>query len=511
MLKNFKIKIPIWLKTAILTAVVFFALAEVFTQYFKNRNINDFKEYSQNSLLEKAKLIASYIDAENHNQAIMMTDSAQRYYSTIQQKLENSRRAIDLSEEIFTVFMHDDTTFCYGVMSNFEVARQNCAFRDESLIPIFKNSFINNQPEYSDIYFDRNGAWISGFAPIADKNGKVVAVVEVDLSFNEYNERLDDFVSWSQSFRALSLLASILIGGILGIFIGKPVSRIASGMSRISKQDFSSKINVKPFNRRFPDETVLLTDSFNKMSDRLNKTLIDLREANEKLTELNHSKTVFLNLVAHELRTPLTGLGFIDYLRKSNSCNEDDKEIIDSINESYQRIKEFVNSADQYIRALNYEIDNTANCNVNDTIQNSLFEVNYKAEEKNIKIHYSDSSDNASAYIETDVLNRVLETILDNAIKFSSSGSEINVKAEKYEELIKISIRDKGRGIKPQSLEKIFEPYYVDQIYSHSKGTGVNLPIVKVLLSKFKGEIIAKSYGENNGAEFILNLKTIVS
>lgn len=503
-----RITIPIWLKISIITTFMFLLLSEFFIQYFENKSITDFKTFSQTSLVDKAKLIASGINGDEHSLAIMDSDSSLIYYDKIRNYLEKTKKAISWQEEIFTVFLHDDRNSCYGVKSNTTyIARKECSFRDSILIPIFKKAFKENKPVYSEIYHDRGNYWLSGFAPFTNNKGIVVAVVELDLNLKEYKTKLADFTSWSNYFRIIGVFLSILLGVILGLFFGRPISTISKGMTRISKQDFSMKQDISIFKRLFPDEIVTLTDTFNQMSDKLNKVLSELINANRKLDELDHSKSVFLNLIAHEMRTPLTGLGFIDYLKKHHSCSKDDEEIIELISESYLRIKLFSSSAEKYIRALNFKINPKAYSKIDESINFSLKEKKSLADEKNIELQYSNSNVNSLVAIEQEILTEILNIILDNAIKFSHPNSKIEIYVNSDSEQLSLVIKDYGIGINPQNLNNIFNLYFVNDINSHSKGSGVNLPIAKILINKYDGDIIAKSDGEDQGSEFILTMK----
>ena len=96
---------------------------------------------------------------------------------------------------------------------------------------------------------------------------------------------------------------------------------------------------------------------------------------------------------------------------------------------------------------------------------------------------------------------------MDNAIKFSHPNSKIEIYVNSDSEQLSLVIKDYGIGINPQNLNNIFNLYFVNDINSHSKGSGVNLPITKILINKYDGDIIAKSDGEDQGSEFILTMK----
>ena len=85
--------------------------------------------------------------------------------------------------------------------------------------------------------------------------------------------------------------------------------------------------------------------------------------------------------------------------------------------------------------------------------------------------------------------------LLDNAIKYNRSGGEVEVRAEKDEAFIRISIRDTGIGIPPRDLEHIFDEFYRVKIPETRtiSGTGLGLSIAKKILEAHDGHIEVES------------------
>lgn len=504
-----KLKIKMGLKIAILVFATLTLMLEAVLQYFKHKNIDEFKLFNQTNLLQSAKLIASNIDGDDHKLAIMPNDSTNHYYKKIQSYLEKSKNSINFREEIFTVFLHNDTASCFGVKTNTDnISGQACEFRDESLYPIFKKAFKENKALYSDIYSDRGGFWLSAFAPVLDHGNKAVAVLELDLSINEYRARLAEFTSWAYYYRVIGVILSLVIGFSFGYFFGKPLSDISKGMTEVAEKSFLRKIDTPFLNKIFPDEILILVNNFNTMSEKLETTLNELQIAYEKVNDLNKSKTIFLNLIAHELRTPLTGVGgFIDLLKNHSNCGAEEADIINSLQLSYERLRKFSLSAEKYISALNYEPIPNYNykSNLNEIILEIVKNVKLANADKIMGIRLSiNENQEILCGIDEQILYDILEIIIDNAVKFSNSNPRIDISAKLIDNNVMVIIRDYGVGIEPVNLEKIFEPFFVNNIMQHSEGSGINLPICKTYLKKFGGNIQAFSEGIGKGAIFSL-------
>ena len=111
--------------------------------------------------------------------------------------------------------------------------------------------------------------------------------------------------------------------------------------------------------------------------------------------------------------------------------------------------------------------------------------------------------------IDADAISQVILNLLDNAMKYSPVNKEINVNAYKKEENIVIDVIDKGIGIEPAKIDRIFEKFYrgEDELTRETKGTGVGLSIVKHIVDAHKGKIeIESKKGEGSTFSVILPL-----
>lgn len=105
-------------------------------------------------------------------------------------------------------------------------------------------------------------------------------------------------------------------------------------------------------------------------------------------------------------------------------------------------------------------------------------------------------------------LRRALACLVDNAINFSADGQEIVIGGgtETYGTRGVISVRDHGRGIDPDQLPRLFEPFFMVGSHHRDGGFGLSLPTVKLLVSHMGGDIRVRSEGRGRGAEFSLVL-----
>lgn len=98
-------------------------------------------------------------------------------------------------------------------------------------------------------------------------------------------------------------------------------------------------------------------------------------------------------------------------------------------------------------------------------------------------------------------LEQVFINLLTNAVEAMAGEGEISVRVEEEMEIVRIRVSDSGKGMSPETIENIFEPFYTTK----DKGTGLGLAIVFNIIQKHKGHIDAESE-EGKGTSFIITL-----
>jgi signal transduction histidine kinase/DNA-binding NarL/FixJ family response regulator len=222
----------------------------------------------------------------------------------------------------------------------------------------------------------------------------------------------------------------------------------------------------------------------------VNKQTSELKKVNEQ--QMN----TFINL-AHETKTPVTLVsGYMDaYIARNGSTNE-----LEMVQRNLHKLSaDIVNLFDLEKFKKGFDVYNHNQVAdfreiLVDSI--SLFEV--YAAKRSISITVTA---NREAYVKSDPLaiHRIINNLVENAIKFSDDGSSINILLETDENLIVFTVQDYGIGIAADKLKKIFEPYY--QIGTHKKNTqgmGLGLPIAKKVIEDLKGRISLISNSQTN-------------
>ncbi len=236
----------------------------------------------------------------------------------------------------------------------------------------------------------------------------------------------------------------------------------------------------------------------------------ELEQANVRLQELDQLKSMFLASMSHELRTPLNSIiGFTGLLLMgmAGDLNDEQKKQLGLVKNSAQHLLELINDILDISKIEAGKIDLDINkFNLKQLINEIIEETSPLVKKKDIQLT-GKASDNI--YITSDKrrVKQVLMNLVSNAIKFTEIGS-IQIKAEtKSDDILELTVTDKGIGILKEDLGKLFAPFQQLDMSSTKKyeGTGLGLYLSKKLVTMLGGDITAKSeYGK--GSDFTVNL-----
>lgn len=242
----------------------------------------------------------------------------------------------------------------------------------------------------------------------------------------------------------------------------------------------------------------------NKQKNRL------IESQNQRLSALNTEKNNLISIVSHDLSTPfLTIKTWNNILKLNLKDNPKAFEATDIIQQSSD------NGIALIKKILDVEKAETNQHNLSLERFDLMSLVNYVitefegiAQSKNIKISNISNPKNISILSDKYLINRVLENLVSNAIKYSNPDTKILINAEEVKDKIVIKVKDEGIGIAEADLSNIFTKYGKMQSKptAGEGSTGLGLSIVKRILDEIGGEISLKSE-LGLGSEFTVILK----
>jgi len=243
------------------------------------------------------------------------------------------------------------------------------------------------------------------------------------------------------------------------------------------------------------------------------KMVQELEVAREQADKANRAKTDFLSSMSHEIRTPLNAIvGFSDCIADAKNLGEAQENAKDIVNAS-QTLLEIVNGILDIskIEAGKIEIINSK-YNAPETFEDLAKLITPRMNEKGLDFSYSIAPDlPETLYGDHANIKKIVTNLLSNACKYTDKGFvhyEVNcINANDVSKLI-ISVEDSGRGIRKESVDKMFTKFQrLDEDRNTTiEGTGLGLAITKQLIELMGGRIIVHTvYGQGSKFTVVLN------
>ncbi len=240
------------------------------------------------------------------------------------------------------------------------------------------------------------------------------------------------------------------------------------------------------------------------LEEKVQQRTEELNKANTKLKQLDKSKSYFLSLLAHELNTPLTGIDGFVKLMKSDITDEEQFEYLDAINDSVARLHKFSNFSQLITRiqndAYNFQIEDIS---LKMLLNAAIFSLESKIIDKNISIDKNIPSSPVQVKGDSYLIQKVVEIILENAIKYSNDDGLITLTLTTSDDEVRLDIIDKGVGFSQESLENIFAFFESDNLLTHGEGLGLGLATAKIIMDNHNAAIKAHN-NIDNGANISL-------
>ncbi len=363
---------------------------------------------------------------------------------------------------------------------------------------ISRNSFIagnsNDNQTFPDginsAGIDAAMSGISGYGLYRNYGGS--SVLGVYRWLNEQDIALLIEISQVEAFYPANQLASTII--LVGLF---SVLILAIGVNWLSRQ---------------------LSLSRKQLEDYSNQLKIKAQEAETA----NQAKSLFLANMSHELRTPLNAiLGFSRLMTRDTSATLQQQEYVGIINRSGEHLLNLINDVLEMskIEAGKTTI-NSEPFNLHQLLRTIREMFQIKAEAKKLWFEFI-LAPNLPQYVTSDPrkLRQLLINLLSNAVKFTSSGGvtlkvwicQNNTYPESNQAQLCFKVSDTGKGIAPEELDKLFDPFVqtASGIQSES-GTGLGLAISRQFVNLMGGDIKVASVIEE-GSTFTFDIRVLVT
>jgi signal transduction histidine kinase len=254
-----------------------------------------------------------------------------------------------------------------------------------------------------------------------------------------------------------------------------------------------------------------LQESNRTLQQRVEERTRELRNALERVTELNQIKANLISNISHELRTPLAHIkGYVELFvaDEFGKLPQEQAEAMVVIQRATNRLGTLIEDLIEFSTAsregISLQLEDT---DLEALILDVLERSKSKAEQTGVGLSWQAQTDLPTLNIDNQRLSWALFQLVDNAIKFTPTEGKIRISAEVVDLGLRISVKDTGIGISPEKLDEIFEPFHQldgspTRRYS---GTGLGLSLAKLILEAHGAQLDVESE-EGKGTTFHFTL-----
>ncbi len=233
----------------------------------------------------------------------------------------------------------------------------------------------------------------------------------------------------------------------------------------------------------------------------------ELADAYQRLAEQEVARREFLSSVAHELRTPLMAAsGYLQILQKGVLGGEKLAEVINTVSRNVGQIVELVNDI-LFLQEIELVLPEFQPVDVAAQVRLVSNRYAEKAETRNIALKITGTQNVPQVAGDPRSLQRAFMALIDNAVKFSPRGNDVNICFGVSGDHVTIAIQDHGIGITPEAQAHIFDRFYHldrngDEVFG---GLGIGLAITRQVIAQHRGTIQVDS-APGKGSTFTVSL-----
>jgi two-component system sensor histidine kinase MprB len=313
-----------------------------------------------------------------------------------------------------------------------------------------------------------------------NENGQLLGYVQLSNG-PAYGREILRSVVWGWGIAALT---AVFLAAAVGMWVSRrfstPLESLAQTTAQMATGNLSTRANIER-----EDEFGLLANSFNQMADNI--------EA--KVEALGR----FVADAAHELHTPLTAL-------RTNLEMVDDDHILPAL-EQVDRMDSLTSSLLDLSRleATDSEIQ-YEDVDLAALLRNLAEPYASRAEQAELNFNLEIGRDPAKIKGNTTQIGTLIQNLLDNAIKFTPAGGQVNVKLSTLDEAVQLCVADNGIGIPEEDIPHLFSRFHRGRNASAYPGSGLGLAIVKAIADQHGASIRVDS--DTIGTQFTVSFKS---
>lgn len=298
------------------------------------------------------------------------------------------------------------------------------------------------------------------------------------------------------------VIAAFLVGLLVFNLLTRRLTRLTRDVRRFTDSEFDPDVVIPADGTG--DEIGQLNTAFRRMADKI-------REQFEGLKETDRLRRELVSNVSHDLRTPLASmLGYVDTLLLKNDQldPEERRHYLEITRKHTQRLGRLIGDLFELSKLDAAAVRPTLESfSLAELLQDVSQEFELDAERAGIALRVETGGDSAQVRADIGLMQRVLENLLRNALKFTPSGGSVTIRLAPQSDAVRVAVSDTGCGIEPDDLDHIFDRFF----HSRRNGStgepssGLGLAIVKRILDLHGSRITVRS-SPGNGTRFEFDL-----
>jgi len=304
---------------------------------------------------------------------------------------------------------------------------------------------------------------------------------------------------------AAGLVFALLAGLVIFALLTRRLRWLTGAVERFRSNDFRQPADMAPPGSGNGDEIDRLALSFDDMARQITAQMEHLEETDRLRRELVAN-------VSHDLRTPLASLqGYLEtvLLKKDDLSPQEQREYVEIAAKHSQRLGKLVSELFELAR-----LDSTDATperepfSLAELVQDVLQKYELRARDAGVRLDVRLDAQVPFVYANIGLIERVLENLLDNALRHTPEGGTVNLVLAPGEDGVTVRLSDTGSGITDQDLPHVFDRFYrssSSDTTRNSDGAGLGLAIARRILELHGGRIEAASR-ERAGTTFTFEL-----
>lgn len=358
-----------------------------------------------------------------------------------------------------------------------EVFDSTCGLRyvpDELMECVYKNKITVNKSTFNGFYTDK--VFVVGF-PMNYKDNTIGGVF-FTKNITDLRHSVMELIIMFLFSSSFAILFAFILVYIQAKKISAPIIQINKAAQMIASGKFNQRVDVTSC-----DEIGQLASTFNFMASSIEKS--------------EQQRKRFVSDVSHELRTPMTSIsGFVQGMLDGTISDDKRDDYLRIVLDESTRLTKLVNDMLEMSKMSSdeFKLDITP-FDINDLICSCLISLESRIDNKRLEVNVDFRPDRLITLGDKYQIKRVVLNLLDNAIKFSYEGTEIQINTWIENGKAHVSISDVGDGISDDDLKNVFDRFFkTDKSRAKDKtGAGLGLSLVQNIIQLHNQQITVKS------------------